>query len=229
MEKTIVLDDEIAEDLQQVRRIVSNIPANAGPSLSSFMPSLYKTVIEELSDSIRNTPSQIEYLSAYESALSVFRVASLELRRGMDILTLEQRLSSNGNDDNHLKSQINDAIMFSNRYSLFFAGNVGLALLGSSPASTALLHSFGTSYDSSKDRDDLTRRLTTLNTEDFQRIIAEKKSKSEPVSDEDLKYSLELIFTSWINQFKWSTFKDVATSFRIIIAGSTRRSICLSR
>ncbi|MEK6845460.1 MAG: hypothetical protein AABY26_01770, partial [Nanoarchaeota archaeon] len=250
-------------EIETIKRIIAGIPAadetiknqsnvhgsaqTGTSSKSGFFAkyareNLYRLVVDELSNGTRSNKEQLGYLEVLEQTLGVFRVAALELRKEMDVLTLEQRLGMHlqivppekkkeGTGDNEhddgkvlpladketqsLQRQISDLIFFSNRYALYFAGQVGLALLNSEPAKVENRFSFGTKYDSSKDRDDLTSRLAKVVQEDFSRIIVDKKSRQEKLGDEDLKYTLEAVFTSWINQFQWGTFAELGKSFGI--------------
>lgn len=251
-------------EIETIQRIIAGIPVvdepvksgtPAGTASSNTRSSLfakyarenlYKLVVDELSNGTRSNKEQLGYLEILEQALGVFRVAALELRKEMDVLTLEQRLGMHlqiappekkkegiGDDEHYnehgdgkvlplvdketqsLQRQISDLIFFSNRYALYFAGQVGLALLDSEPAKVENRFSFGTKYDSSKDRDDLTSRLAKVVQEDFSRIVGDKTSHQEKLSDEDLKYTLEAVFTSWINQFQWGTFSELGKQHRI--------------
>ena len=121
-----------------------------------------------------------------------------------------------------LKTQINDAIFFSNRYALCFAGYVGLGLLGTDHAPVENFFSFGTTYDKSKDRDDLTSRLARMAMQDMLRINQEQEKipqeSNDPQSlqtksDTILKEILQSSFTSWINQFRIDTFKDIVQQY----------------
>ena len=91
--KEINLDSQVESDLPNVRKIIARslVPSPEDETKSS---SLYSAIIEEFSEGTRSTPAQISYLDAYEKASTVFRAASLELRKSMDVLTLEQRLAA---------------------------------------------------------------------------------------------------------------------------------------
>ncbi len=222
-DKKIVLDSYVKEELNKVRGIIAGSPRNG----------LYDTVISRLSNGTRNSPAQIEYLGAYEQAVGVFRAAALELRKAMDVLTLEQRLGAQ-NASLHraktempktslreeqevadgLQKEISDAVFFSNRYALCFAGHVGLSLLNSERAQIKNQFSFGTAYDASTDRDVLSGMLANVARDDLLRVIGDKSRGSKP-NDDDLKFTLEAIFTSWTNQFNWLTFKDTAKKYGV--------------
>lgn len=110
-----------------------------------------------------------------------------------------------------LKEQITEAVSFSNRYALYFAGQVGLALLnGEKAGEIDDRYFFGTEYEAMEDRDMLASHLALSGINGLKRTIADKKAKNLEVSDDDLKKACERVFTSWINQFRWETFKDVA-------------------
>lgn len=194
---------------------------------------LYTTVLRELSQGTRNTMAQVEYLQVYEKAVAVFRATALELRKYMDVLTLEQRQGAQlkaledhrlslkgGNRENDslreeemaveaLQGQITDAVFFSNRYALCFAGNVGLSMLNSEKADIANLFSFGTEKDKSTDRDDLTRELARVAAGDLKRVVDDKAAHKEQVTDDELKHTLTAILTSWVNQFQWKSWKEM--------------------
>lgn len=232
---TLKLDDRITADLERTRLIIAKTSVDESGAGARVLPkkSLYYVVLGELSQDTRNTSAQIQYLDTFECALSVFRTAALELRTIMDVLTLEQRLGAQQQaakaqeqqpassekpaavtfasvkEEDGLQKQITDAIVFSNRYALAFAGHVGLALLESEPGDIINRFSFGTKYDASKDRDELAALLVKTAAADFLRICSSKREKKESPTDDDLKYTLEAIFTSWINQFHWRTFHDV--------------------
>ncbi len=225
----ISLDSYVAADGKKVKEIIrdgAGAARGGGQALAKMgrTGSIYAEVVTLFSDNTRNTPSQIRYLEAYETALGVFRASALELRKAMDILTLEQRLAiqtpaaesqkalPGTASENPLTREINDAIFLSNRYALFLAGQVGLALLNSQPATTAKKFSFGSDYDASKDRDLLTAQLAETARGDIAKIVADRKGRDETPGDEDIQYSLEAIFTTWVQQFDYHTFKDIATA-----------------
>lgn len=214
MTKEIDLDASVSAETESVKRIISRATNGSVSVRISKNTLLYVSVVELLSDNTRNTEAQIKYLSAYEQALGVFRSAALEIRKEIDVLSLEQRCDAQGGSET-LKKQIQDAIFFSNRYALFFAGHVGLALLEGQPADITNQFSFGTKHDASKDRDELTDQLAQIATSDLVRICGDKRKRSEQVSDDDLKYTLEAVFTSWIKQFRWSSFKSVAEMYSV--------------
>lgn len=217
-------------ELNAVKEIISRTASrNRLAQKGGAGRSLYEVVVGELSNSSRNTEKQIEYLSVFEQAAALFRSAALELRKAMDILTLEQRLGAqreaisrakketpggmykaDEESADELQKELTDKIFFSNRYALYFAGNLGLALLKSQKADIKNQFSFGTVADSSANRDEHTEALARVASQDLERVIGEKRGQQLEVSDEDLRYTLEGIFTSWVNQFNWLTFKDLA-------------------
>lgn len=223
-DKEISLDEQVSLELNQVKNIIKITDAGiAGKARARQAKTFYNTIIEEVSDGTRNTATQIEYAQAFEKALAVFRTASLELRKNMDVLTLEQKLKSleieaqsseidkKDSEIGTLKKEVTDAVFFSNRYALYFAGYVGLSLLDSSiAAEVKTLFTFGAKNDVSKNRDDLTSDLVRVATKDLATVLSDKKAKQEQISDEDVKYVLEATFTSWINQFNWQTFEETA-------------------
>src|SRR3989344_4549440 len=223
----ITLDKYVADEIPEVKKIIKNSyqGQQAASSFSKYKSrSIYTSVVESLSDGTRNTGDQLNYFEAFEKALAVFRTSSLELRKAMNILTLEQRfeaqksfggeistpvMEKQKDEMKGLEREIADSIFFSNRYALYMAGNVGLSLLKSEMADVKNTFSFGNAYDISKDRDSLTKWLGQVANEDFIRITSEKTAKGDKIKDEDLKYTLEAIFTSWINQFSWQPFESV--------------------
>ncbi len=210
-EKTLALDEKVSAALNEVMAIIKN-PDNLHFGDSS---SLYSIVIEQLSDGTRNTPEQLEYLAAYEKALAVFKSASLELRKEMDILTLEKRASNRkkpGSAD-PLESRIRDAVMFSNRYGLFIAGHIGLNLLNMNKDGNTELKKQFEDYESVQDHEQVARYLAVSSRDHVGSMLEKKKAEGSKLSDDDLKFFLGNLFTSWINQFKWQTFKDIAESF----------------
>ncbi len=224
-DKEISLDEQVLLETDSVKEIIKTTDIIGKPRRQK---TFYSTIIEEISNGTRNTPAQVSYTQAFEGSLAVFRAAALELRKGMDILTLEQKLKSieveaqNPEADKKnseivaLKKEIADAIFFSNRYALYFAGQVGLALLDSNRAEEVkTLFTFGAKNDISKNRDDLTTDLARVTTKDLITVLSDKKAKREDVSDDDIKYVLEATFTSWINQFNWQTFEETAKKHHI--------------
>ncbi len=302
------------------------MPARMPPFQSSPLrrESLYDLVRREFTPGVEGVRLPLTYveayeqgkeaftvLRAYEQAVAVFRAASLELRKDMDILALEQKLGaqqraleeqqvlqrepaagqivpqdsretrqqglpneSNGvceadeaggiseadeagkygigsrkekapikisgkgaAEVDELKRHITEAVMFSNRYALYFAGHVGLALLNSEKADVKNRFSFGTKWDASTERDELTSMLVRVAIRDLQRVIrdsrgskarnentnqgdaelktGEPKTGSEKNQTECLTYTQEAIFTSWINQFNWKTWEGTAAHYGI--------------
>ena len=92
--KEITIDAFIEEEQKTVQRIITGFQEGVSPSFRRTNQSLYTVVLDKFTQNTRNTPQQIEYLSAYEIGVSVFRATALELRKKMDILTLEQTLAS---------------------------------------------------------------------------------------------------------------------------------------
>ncbi len=227
--KEINIDEPVGKELESVRRIISQTGLEASvsePRLAAAISrvakgrTLYTAIVDELSAGSRNTEPQIAYLRAFEEAVACFRAASLQLRTEMDVLTLEGRLAvqqrsvretspaTPTTEIDPLKKKITDAVFFSNRYALYFAGHIGLALLNSERASTETLFTFTPEHDASQNRDELSTLLSRETLRAFTKVVGGKKE--QPLTDEDLKYSLEGMFTFWIDQFNWSTFKDIA-------------------
>ncbi len=226
------LDKLVEPEIPLVRKII------AGETRIRSQ-NLYDAVVRELSEGTRNTPEQLSYLGAYETAVAIFRAAALEIRKFMDVMTLEQRLDAhiqtlrdyeaakasvgaapkqeddgegkNGYEEG-LRNKITDAIFFSNRYALHFAGQVGLEMLGMGNADVKSRAFFGSS-DTSTDRDGLTARLATDAADDLRRVIAGKRKAGEQTTDETLKVTMQMIFTAWAKQFSWETWKGVVESY----------------
>lgn len=227
--KEIILDKSTQVDL--VENVVKLIASS-----SYKAETLYSVVVSRLSDNSRNTAEQINYLQAFEKSLAIFRTSSLELRKAIDVVSLEERLNAQTaaltdrlgfNKTNELtdeiketlvelKKQITDAVMFSNRYSLYFAGLVGLELLNASrDVDCKSKFSLGYELDSSQDKDDLVKTITKKTTADLSTFLELKKESKKEVHDDDLKEFLRGLFTSWVNQFQWMTFKDVAEKYEL--------------
>lgn len=199
----IRLDEDIASELVATQKLIA----------SEFV---YKTIVDELCSGTRNTPAQLSCLDALEQSIAVFRTASLQLRKGMDVLTLEARLSAAQQaqptpaEVGSIQQTINDAVFFSNRYALHLAGKIGLELLQSQPANVSKKFSFGGKYDTSKDRDVLSKCLARITNDDLRYIIDEKRKAQEDLNDECLLHTLEAVFTTWANQFRWESWKEIA-------------------
>ena len=224
----INLDALVEEDTTLVKKIIASTNTlNQVPSrpLGGYVPkvsNIYTEVIENLGDGARNNQIQIEYLSAFETALGIFRQASTEIRRKMDIVSLEQRLET---QEANLKerfgdakipqeiylsamtlgNEISDAVHFSNKYALAFAGKVGLAMLGSKDAMGEKIFQFEDKQRASKERDELTSVLARIAAIDFKNILSEVQERNDDV----LKHTLEAIFTSWTRQLDFKTWEDV--------------------
>jgi hypothetical protein len=230
MIKEIDLNADVEKERTKTRELVRDTLSIQGKTRRN----LYTSVVDELSDRTRSNPSQIGYLDVYETALSVFRTSALKLREEIDELTLEERLAGlvraietpetvlgaeasalagRKSEADNLREEITGVNLFSNRYALYFAGQVGLALLGSEKTESKLRFSFGSELDSSTRRDNLTGKLADMAAVDFYTVIKARKDVGEKPSDDDLKITLENIFTTWINQFNWKSFEDVAKKY----------------
>ncbi len=228
--KDIVMDKDVENGEERVREVISTSHAiieayllrDQEDKAATLSPNLYQTIIELLSKSTRPSIQQIQYLEGYEAALGVFRAASIALRQEMDVETLEARLNSlkqaqfdrqqKGEDVKPngelatLEKEVNEAVFFSNRYALYFAGQVGLAILKSTGTNTKKKFNFGTKLDATPDNELLMAFLADSATTDLRRSI-EADGKN---MDEQLKVVLENIFTTWVNQFNWYTHDKVA-------------------
>lgn len=229
----IILDSVVKEDLPRVQEILRDTQQKPAAT------TLYHGILQYFSEGKRNTPEQLRYLDVYEQALAVFRASALELRKAMDVRTLEQRLAVQKNalqalhhmrasvssplssqdadseEITELAREITDAVFFSNRYALSFAGNVGLALLGGKQSPVSTMIGLGKEYDASTDRDFLTGELTNMASSHLFQQSKEKHLRGEKPNDADIAYVLRGVFTSWINQFSWDTFRDIATKRNI--------------
>ena len=81
MKKEISLEEEVKNDLDNVRKIITS-------SRVENNDNFYSTIAQLFTDGVRNTD---KYLNAFETALSIFDTASTRIRTDMDIYTLEQR------------------------------------------------------------------------------------------------------------------------------------------
>lgn len=252
--RDIVLDDIVKEDQEKVKALIRDSSiyesstgtesggelgvakslearrkkSQAVESVQSQMDNLYGYVVTQFSNGTRNDDYQVKYLDIFEKVLGVFRASSLQLRKSMDVITLEQKLDSQNHalkdlrkaqgatdidekqrESEGLQREITDAIFFSNRYALYLAGQVGLALLDSDPAKVKSKFTFAGKNDASNDRDELTRELAKITRVQLENVLEAKKQKGEPAED-TLKETLEASFTSWVNQFSWNTLGGIA-------------------
>ncbi len=234
--KEVTLDKQVGTDLENVQKIIRDSYIVLNPEDPKTKTTFYEAVLDKLSDKTRNTPEQIQYLEAYEMAVSVFRAAAYTLREQMDVLTLEHRLETQriALEDlrakrqgpvsertlkadekkyhalEELQSQITDAVFFSNRYALFFAGQVGLQLLNSEKKDVQNLFAFGPEHDDSQDTDFLAKTLAQYAIDGFLKISTDTAQRQQKPSEKELKDTLACVFSSWVNQFAWPTFKDIA-------------------
>jgi hypothetical protein len=235
---TIILDQTIEKESGLVKQIIAQArwkpqtrqsihtpqpqpqsQFSAGIGSRAIGENLYNAIVSRLSHNTRLTAAQVSYLEGYEYVLGVFKAASVELRREMDILGLEQRLDSlvhSMKSRNHvpdeakseaarLQNSINEGIFFSNRYALFYAGLCGLALIEEDRADTKLKLSFGTEYDSSQDSSNLVKLISEKSVDIFRSVVHDTPDQSD-----QLKEFLHRLYTSFANQFSWATHKDIA-------------------
>lgn len=237
MEREIILDKHVEEDRDNVKKIIrDSVEDDAGSgykgtALKGLMnkgDNLYGLIRERLSENTRNNIEQVKYLEAYEAALSVFRTAALEIRKYVGVRSLEERLSAltSGEDDKgigkepldeirKLSTDIKDSKFLSNKYALYIAGEIGLSILNSEPTDTKKRMMFGQDNYCSTERDRLTGILSSMATADLEKVINEKERAGEKVSDDDIKYTFESIFTTWTRQFNWNRLKGVAEKFEL--------------
>src|SRR3989338_5322677 len=92
------------------------------------------------------------------------------------------------------RSSLLEAIKLSNRYALFFAGHVGLALLNSEKqADIKSQFTFGPMQDGSKDKEEHTATLVKCNSDDLVRVLEAKRKQEGKVNDDDLRGTLEAV------------------------------------
>ncbi len=233
--KKIILNDAIGEDIEKVQSIIAKtkIDIHKQPALPQA-DSLYELIFEHFSKKMKSSFDQFTCLDAYEKAAAVFRVTAVELRKEMDLLNLENRLLSqkedlirNGLEEDtkdskkkederpDLQRKITDAIFFSNRYALYFAGQVGLSFLNSEKTERKQKLVLS-EYDSSKANDKITELLTKQLGQHICELIGTDETPYEP-SDENLKDIMKDFFTTWVNQFRWDSpaFKDISDEFGV--------------
>ncbi len=225
MEKIIELANVESEE-ENIRKLIRD-SGKTTPSRRTKTENLYGCVNQRLSRNTRNSVLQIEYLGAYEKALSVFRECSRAIREGVDVMTLEERLATLNSDGNgkkkesvgkatiELEEEIKEAISFSNRYALYFAGQVGLAILNSEIVKTDKRFVWGADNYASVERDDLCSKLAIMASDDLQRVVETERQLKEETSDEDLRSTFECVFTTWINQFNWKIFEGLAKKYGV--------------
>ncbi|MDO8556712.1 MAG: AAA family ATPase [Nanoarchaeota archaeon] len=219
--KTITLDQYIPEEQKKVQEVIRDTAPVRTPKGRFFdRDNLYLLTTKAFSRDTRNTPAQIQTLDVYERALAIFRTAAKELRTDMTIVNLEEKLASyqqtrreqgqpiEDAETQRQQTAINEAIFFSNRYALAFAGYVGLTLLGKEPVDIQSMHTFGT-LNTSKDRDKHTEQLAAAAYSDITRIVEEYKTRRELPQDEQLQETFQCIFTSWIKQFNWESYREL--------------------
>ncbi len=111
---------------------------------------------------------------------------------------------------------LSDAVFFSNRYALNFAGQVGLALLDMEQSKAESRYRFG-DFDNSQEKDELASKLASFAGERLSTVVGEKKAKNEDITDDTMKEIMQNIFTSWINQFNWDVkpMQDIASNYNL--------------
>jgi hypothetical protein len=230
MPNEIILDGSVETDAKPIKKLISEEKFNG--------KNLYSATVDLLAGGTRSTPDQLNYLAIYEQAVSVFREASIGLRTAMDTQTMHERIgvleqilgttsrpspltktASPSEKDSAgektkrelLTEQLTEAATFSNSYALYFAGEVGLALLDSQKQEAVKdRFFFGTKNQSLENKDVLSGMLAYTTTQHLIDELGKKKAAGEEIDDSALKGSLEKTFTSWVNQFKWASFADVA-------------------
>jgi SpoVK/Ycf46/Vps4 family AAA+-type ATPase len=222
-QRELILDELVIDELDHVREILRD--TKVGKSNLN----LYTLIFEELTDSTKNSVDQVNYLEILEEVLTVFKTTSLSLREEMNIVGMKERLASLEQsfkdydekefEDETLKSTISEKLVdkkeiidgstfFSNRYALYLAGRVGLAMLNEFESETKNKFSFDL-YNSIDDSDKLTTIMSTVISNDFLRTIGARKDEGNDVTDDELKYLLQNVFTSMVGQFNMTTYQDV--------------------
>lgn len=216
--------EESGENLYQTTIDLLSDSTRSNQNQLSYLESYEKavSVFREASLSLRqamDTQTLVERLGVLEEALKekMPRARTVDATRTrLNLPTVEETQTETKDEDktqrDTLKEQITEAVSFSNRYALYFAGQVGLALLNGEKAKEidGTRFFFGTKYDAVEDRNGLASLLAASTTKGLAKYVEDKKSQKLEVNDDDLKHSLECVFSSWIDQFKWNTFKDVA-------------------
>jgi SpoVK/Ycf46/Vps4 family AAA+-type ATPase len=217
-------NEDDAQNLYQTTIRLLSDSTRSNQNQLSYLESYEKavSVFREASITLRqamDTQTLVERLGVLEEALRerVTKPRSVDVTRARLGLPAEEEIKNQVEDKEKtqrdaLKEQITEAVSFSNRYALYFAGQVGLALLNGEKAKEidGNRFFFGAKYEAVEDRDGLASLLSASTTKGLRKVVSDKKSKGLEVSDDDLKYTLECVFTSWIDQFRWNTFKDVA-------------------
>jgi hypothetical protein len=113
-----------------------------------------------------------------------------------------------------LQNEITDGIMYSNQYALFFAGQVGLAMIGKEADKDVRNGVYlGADTATSTDIDTMARSLVTRNVEELDTMLSKVRQEFTAVEDTNLADSLRTIFSSWVNQYNPATFQDVVKEY----------------
>ncbi len=84
----MIIDEQVAENLKAIKNILKN-PNLHDPQRKKL--GFYKALDDGINNGTRPEREQISYLEAFETALTVFKEASIKLRTEMDVLTKESR------------------------------------------------------------------------------------------------------------------------------------------
>lgn len=211
------------ENLDEVKKILSELTLQE--RLNKISP-VYSVVLSEFADDTRNSHDQVNYLEIFEKTLGIFKETSIGLRREMDIVALEHKINSiiSNQKERDEKAEVerdyseygkdlDEAIFLSNKYALAFAGYVGLAMLESEMDDTKIKAFF--ENGASKKSEELICGLAGKFSADLEREAEAIKGKGEKPSDENIKMALQSTYTSWIRQFNWNTYDDIAKKFEI--------------
>ncbi|HLP79596.1 MAG TPA: ATP-binding protein [Acidobacteriota bacterium] len=210
----------VQDGLESIRKYIAH--PNAAQGLQQLaMPkaavyqSAYALVNKELANGTRITVPQVQILDVYEQALGIFQQSTQTLRKNMDVGSLELRLTATHDQTTQDKPSATRAdyvtsVQLANKYALAFAGHVGLSMLNRPLSATNDIYAFDADMSFSRDDETLTQNLVKQTQADMTKWFAKVRADGEKPSDEALKDVLAYTFTSWINQFRWSTHKDVA-------------------
>lgn len=229
----ILLDEKVNDNLLNIKK--GYLMRNIEDKFSLENLELYKSVLANFSNNTRNTPQQMKCLDAYEHSLAIFIEASASIRKIMDIKTYEQKLeglkvtfqeNNNGSISETIKAEqektlvqlekdISDAKIFANRYALYIAGEMGLALLGTEKSNINITHYVGSKYDNDNNSSELIGKLTEYAAKTLKKQIDDVKTANIEITDTLLEENMSHVFTSWINQFNWKTFQSVTNKYEL--------------
>jgi DNA polymerase III delta prime subunit len=201
--------DERIETLQKgVRAHVALASDNALKLNGGRAQSIYHHVHSVLDNRERNTSGEVEALQTLERAIATYQAMAETLRRGMDVETRTILAEVDG----ERKEQSDAEVFFSNRYALFVAGKTGLTLLGEME-NTEIAHiveTLGEQFQTSRQSSDVAALLSGSAADLVRRSIAEAKTAGGTPDEALLRSALRDLYTTWVNQFSWPTYADIA-------------------